>query len=159
MYFQRQFFRLEIIWLKSVIYCKIKEYFWELLVFHEWVARSQTSEPRKRLRLLQRKRHTKIELCPCLSVLDHSMVVTLFEEREVYFRLLATNDFHIKPKYERFAAARSRRRQNLIYENFTSLFGRLRQKCFLGRAARAAWLVFLDHSTNHTMAAATKTWH
>ena len=66
------------------------------------------------------------------------MVVTSFEDGEVYFRLLATNDFHIKSKYERFAAARSRRRQNLIYENFTSLFGRLRQKCFQGRAARAA---------------------
>ena len=66
------------------------------------------------------------------------MLVTLYQEGEVYFRLLTTNDFHIKPQNERFAAASSRSRQNLIYENFTSLFGRLRQKCFLGRAARAA---------------------
>ena len=52
-----------------------------------------------------------------------------------------------KPGNERFAFASSRCRQNLMYENFTSLFGRLRQECFIGRAARAACLFFLDHSS------------
>ena len=66
------------------------------------------------------------------------MMVKLYEEGDVHFYLLPTNDFHIKPENERFAAASSRFRQNLIYENFTSFFGGLRQKCFLGRAARAA---------------------
>ena len=74
-------------------------------------------------------------------------MVKLYEEGEVHFRLLPTNDFHIKPENERFAAASSRCRQNLIYENFMPLLGRLRQKCFIGRAT---WLFFLDHSTNHT---------
>ena len=65
-------------------------------------------------------------------------MVKLYEEGEVYFRLLTMNDFHIKPENERFTAAGPRCRQNLIYENFASLFGRLREKFFIGRAARAA---------------------
>ena len=52
-----------------------------------------------------------------------------------------------KPGNEGFAAASSSCRQNLMYENFTSLFDRLRQECFIGRAARAACLFFLDHSS------------
>ena len=52
-----------------------------------------------------------------------------------------------KPGNERFAAASSCCRQNLMYVNFTSLFGRLRQECFIGRVARAACLFFLDHSS------------
>ena len=54
---------------------------------------------------------------------------------------------YVKPGNKRFATASSRCRQNLKYENFTSLFGRLRQECFIRRAARAACLFFLDHSS------------
>jgi len=46
----------------------------------------------------------------------------------VYFRLLGTNGFHIKAEDERFSAVGSRSPQNLKYENFTPLFGGLRQQ-------------------------------
>ena len=55
------------------------------------------------------------------------MLVTLYKIGGVHFRLLGTNDFHIKAKSERSTAASSRCCQNLKYENFTSSFGRLRQ--------------------------------
>ena len=61
------------------------------------------------------------------------MLVTLYKIGEVQFRMFATNSFHVKAENERFAAAGSRCRQNLKYENFTSflevpinLIGRLR---------------------------------
>ena len=38
------------------------------------------------------------------------------------------NGFHVKAANERFTSAGSRYRQNLKYENFTSSFGRLREK-------------------------------
>ena len=60
--------------------------------------------------VLQRKRHTEIELCISLRVLQ------LFRVGH----LLSTNGFHAKAKKERLTAAGSRRRQNLKYENFTS---------------------------------------
>ena len=56
------------------------------------------------------------------------MLVTYYKIGEVYFRLLGTNGFHIKAETERFSAVGSRCRQNLKYENFTSSFGKLRQK-------------------------------
>ena len=56
------------------------------------------------------------------------MLVTYYKIGEVYFRLLGTNGFHIKAENERFSAVGSRCRQNLKYENFTSSFGKLRQK-------------------------------
>ena len=59
---------------------------------------------------------------------DYSKLVTLYKLGEVYFRFLGTNGFHVKAKNERFFATGSRCRQNLKYENFTSSFGRLRQK-------------------------------
>ena len=55
------------------------------------------------------------------------MMVVLYKIGGVHFRLLGTNCFHVKAKNQRFTAARSRCRQNLKYENFTSSFGRLRQ--------------------------------
>ena len=55
------------------------------------------------------------------------MVVRLYKIGEVYFRLLGTNGFHVKAENERFTAAGSHFRQDLKYENFKSLFGRLRQ--------------------------------
>ena len=45
---------------------------------------------------------------------------------EVHFRLLGTIGFHVKTENERFTVVSSRCRQNLKYENFMSLFGRLR---------------------------------
>ena len=59
---------------------------------------------------------------------DYSKLVTLHKKSEVHFRLLGMNCFHAKTKNERFTAENSRCRQNLKYENFTSSFGRLRQK-------------------------------
>ena len=55
------------------------------------------------------------------------MLITLYKIGELHFRLFGTNGFHAKAKSERFPAARSRCRQNLKYENFTSLFGILPQ--------------------------------
>ena len=48
------------------------------------------------------------------------MLVTLYKIGDVQFRMFATNSFHVKAENERFAAAGSRCRQNLKYENFTS---------------------------------------
>ena len=56
------------------------------------------------------------------------MLITSYKIGEVHFRLLGTNGFQVQAKNGRFAAAGSRSRQNLKYENFTSLFERLRQK-------------------------------
>ena len=56
------------------------------------------------------------------------MLVTLYEIGEVYFRLLRTNGFHVKPENERFTVTGSRCRRDLKYENLASSFGRLRQK-------------------------------
>ena len=44
------------------------------------------------------------------------------------FRLFGTKSFHAKAKNEIFTAVGSRCRQKFKYENFTSSFGRLRQK-------------------------------
>ena len=58
------------------------------------------------------------------------MLVTLYRDKmgEMHFRVFGTNGFHAKAKNEGFTAASSRCRQNLKYENFMSLFGRLRRK-------------------------------
>ena len=56
------------------------------------------------------------------------MMVTSYKIGKVYFRLPGTNSFEVKTENERFSAAGWRCRQNLKYENFTSSFGRLRQK-------------------------------
>ena len=56
------------------------------------------------------------------------MLVTLYKIGDVHFRLLGTNGFHVKAKNEKFTAVGSCCRQNLKHENFTSSFGRLRQK-------------------------------
>ena len=58
---------------------------------------------------------------------DYSMLITLYKIGGVHFRLLRTDGFHLKAKNKRFSHASSRCRQNLKFENFTSLFGRLRQ--------------------------------
>ena len=54
------------------------------------------------------------------------MLITLYKIGGVHFRLLGTNDFHVKAKNERFTVASSRCRHNLK-SSFTSSFGILRQ--------------------------------
>ena len=63
-----------------------------------------------------------------LNLRDYSMLITLRKIGGVHFRWLGTNGFHVKANNERFTDVNSRCRQNLKYENFTSSFGRLRQK-------------------------------
>ena len=58
----------------------------------------------------------------------YSILITSCKIGEAHFHLLGTNGFQVKAKNGKFAAAGSRCRQNLKYENFMSLFGRLRQK-------------------------------
>ena len=55
------------------------------------------------------------------------MLIMLYKIGGVHFRLFGTNGFHVKAKNERFTAASFRCRHILKYENFTLLFGRLRQ--------------------------------
>ena len=56
------------------------------------------------------------------------MLITSCKIGEVHFRLLGTNGFQVNANNGRFAAAGSRCRQNVKFENFMSLFCRLRQK-------------------------------
>ena len=56
------------------------------------------------------------------------MLLTLYKIGGVYFRLFGAKGFHVKAKNERFTAASSCCGHNLKHENFTSSFGRLRQK-------------------------------
>ena len=48
------------------------------------------------------------------------MLLKLYKISEVHFRLLDTNDFHVKAKNERFTAVSSHCRENLKYESFRS---------------------------------------
>ena len=72
-------------------------------------------------------------------------MVTLYKISDVHFSLLGTNGFHVKAENERFTAADLRCRQNLKTENFTSSFGRPREKnCTEKHAVRAARSFFLS---------------
>ena len=64
-------------------------------------------------RLLQRKRHIKIELCVRLIVLRLFEVSHVVQNRRSAFHLLGTNGFPVETKTERFTAEGSRCRQNL----------------------------------------------
>ena len=78
----------------------------------------------------------------------YSVLVKLHKIVEVHFRLLDTNDFHLKAKNERFTAAGSwRYRQHLKYEKCTSLFGRVRHK-LRQKAYRTCSNIIFPHSTN-----------
>ena len=57
----------------------------------------------------------------------YSVLVTLCEIGEAFFRLFGASGFHVEAENENFPAQGSRCRRNLKYENFTWLFGRLRQ--------------------------------
>ena len=61
---------------------------------------------------------------------DYFMLVTWYKVSELCFRLLGTNDFHVKAENEACTVAVSRCRRNRKYENFKSSFrfGRLCQK-------------------------------
>ena len=58
------------------------------------------------------------------------MLATSYEIGEVYFHLLGTNGVHVKAENEQFTGVGSRC-QNLKNKNFTSSFGRPRQKIAL----------------------------
>ena len=75
------------------------------------------------------------------------MLVTLYEIGEAYFRLLGTKSFRVQGENERFTAAGSRCRWNLKYENFTSSFGRLREK-ITQKSVLHVQHDFFPHSTN-----------
>ena len=55
------------------------------------------------------------------TIKNYYMLVTLHESSEVSFPLIGTTDFHVKAENERFTAAGSSCRQNVQFENFTSL--------------------------------------
>ena len=56
------------------------------------------------------------------------MLVTLYKMGEVHFSLLGTNGFHVKANNERFSYCSGLAMSSEPhYENFTSLFGRLRE--------------------------------
>ena len=82
---------------------------------------------------------------------DYSMLITLYKIGGVHFRLLRTDGFHLKAKNERFSHASSRCRQNLKFENFTSLFGRLRQNIAPKSVPHVQHDYFFLHSTNQVI--------
>jgi len=75
------------------------------------------------------------------------MLGTLYETDKVHFCLFGTNGFHVKAENEKIIPACLHCCQNLKYENFTSSFGRLRQKLHQ-RACSTCSTIILTHSTN-----------
>ena len=69
------------------------------------------------------------------------------DRRSAIFCFFGTNAFHIKAKNEKIIAADLRCRQNLKNENFTSSFGRLRQKLHQKSCHTCSTITF-PHSTN-----------
>ena len=82
---------------------------------------------KKLRRLLQQKRHFKVELWGRLTVWRLFQVGHVVQNRRSAFSP-GTNGLNIKAKNERFSAAGSRCHQNLKSEKFTSLFCRLSPK-------------------------------
>ena len=87
--------------------------------FHSFDMRNQIQKS-----LLQRKRHIEIELFVRLSVLRLFHVDHVVQNR----RRVLSLTWREWARNERFTTPGSRCGQNLKYKNFTSLFGRLRQK-------------------------------
>ena len=115
--------------------------------FHTWYFHV-VREFEKLRRLLQRRRHIKIELCVRLSVLRLFHVGHVVQNRRGALSLAWHQcRFHAKTKNEGFTAAGSRFRQNFKYEDFTSSFGRLRRK-LLQKACRTCSTIIFPHSTN-----------
>ena len=71
----------------------------------------------------------------------------ILNRRSALFVFFGTNAFHVKAENEKLIAADLRCRQNLKYENFTSSFGRLRQKLHQKSCRTCSTIVF-PHSTN-----------
>ena len=69
-----------------------------------------------------------MELCGRLSVFKLFYGGQVVRNGPRVLHLICTSAFHVKAENEIFTAADSRFRENLKLENFTSLFGRLRQK-------------------------------
>ena len=86
------------------------------------------SEFKKIRRQLQRKRYIKIDLCVRVSDLRLFNVGHVVPNRRSPISFTYHECFRVKAKNERFSVAGSCCRQNLKCENFTSLFGRLREK-------------------------------
>ena len=72
-------------------------------------------------------KQTSLELCGIGWVSSNYPVLSKLEEMKCPFTQLTRRIFFCKAGNERFTAAGLRCRQNLKYENFTSLLGRLRQ--------------------------------
>ena len=100
-------------------------------------------EFKKLRRLLQRKRHIKIELCARLRVLRLYHVAHLYKISEVYFRLLGKNGFHLNEENERFIAAVARCRQNHKSKFHVVIWQTTSKNYIKKRAARAARLFLL----------------
>ena len=105
------------------------------------------SEFRKLRWLLHQKRQFTIKLK--VRLLGYSMLVTLCKISEVYFCLLAANDFHVKTKNGSFTSTGSRCRKKLKYENLTSLFYRKVKEVKNCTKKRAARLFFTFNQGNH----------
>ena len=85
---------------------------------------------------------TKIELCVRLSVCGYSMYVTLCEIGEEYFRLLGTNDFHVKARKKNLSLrARVAIGTSNIKISRRHLAATTSKNCTKKRAARAARLL------------------
>ena len=116
--------------------------------------RPQDQIPSRRIkqhRQLQRKGHIKIELCVRLSALRLVDVSHVHKIAKVSCRLILPQMVFVSAaKNGRFTVAGSRYRQNLTYENFTALFGRLRQKLhqIVCRTCRTPSTIIFPHSTN-----------
>ena len=101
---------------------------------------------RRQGRLRQRKRRIKKGFCVRLSVLRSLHFGHVVQNMQVYFRLLGTNGF--QAKNERFTVEGRCCPQNLTYENFTSSFGRLRQKKLHQKECRTCSTIIFPYSTN-----------
>ena len=105
------------------------------------------SEIRKLRWLLQQKRQFTVKLK--VRLLGYSMLVTLCKISDVYFCLLAANDFRVKTKNGSFTSTGSRCRKKLKYENLTSLFCRKVKEVKNCTKKRAARLFFTFNQGNH----------
>ena len=102
----------------------------------------------KKLRwLLQQKRQLTVKLQ--VRLLGYSMLVTLCKISEVYFCLLAANNFRVKTKNGRFTSTGSCCRKKLQYENLTSLFCRLGQKLPQKACSAIIFFIFTFNQGNH----------
>ena len=77
------------------------------------------------------------------------MLASLNEMGEVSFHSIGTNSFHVEAKNERFSATGLHCRQNLRFENVTSLADYVKEM-YLNCVRTCSTIVF-PHSTNHDL--------